>query len=147
MPILQKINYIDRQRIIDINKKIIRLWNDRYTDRFESVNVGTDRIDNVLQIVESTGNDLPIENMIIEKAAYLVGGLTWAQAFSGGNKRTAILSCALFLSQNGYRLNIPADENPQIRQLLFSIQEERSEINRQIIEKIILYITKHVSVA
>ncbi|QLH09432.1 Fic family protein [Candidatus Nitrosotenuis sp. DW1] len=143
---MQEIRYIDRQRIIDINKKIIRLWNARHTDRLESVNVGTDRIDGVLQIVVSAGNDLPFENMIIEKAAYLVGGLAWAQAFSGGNKRTAVLSCSLFLSQNGHRLNIPDDENPQLRQLLYDIQEERSEINRQIIEKIILYITKHISV-
>lgn len=147
MPILQKIKYIDRQRIIDINKKIIHLWNTRHSDRPESINVGTDRIDAVLQIVENTGNDLPFENRIIEKAAYLAGGLAWAQAFSVGNKRTATLSCALFLSQNGYRLNIPDDENPQFRQFLFDIQEERSEINRQIIEKIILYIIKHVGVA
>ena len=142
-----KINYINRQRIIDINKKIIRLWNTWHPDRPESFDVGIDRIDRVLQIVENTGNDLPFENMIIEKAAYLVGGLAWAQSFSGGNKRTAILSCAVFLSQNGYRFNIPTDENPQLRQLLFDIQEERSEINRQIIEKIILYITNHVSTA
>ena len=85
------------------------------------------------------------EKALIEKAAYLIGGLAWAQAFSGGNKRTAILSCALFFSQNGYHLNIPTDENPQLRQLLYDIQEERSEINCQIIEKIISYITKHVS--
>lgn len=144
---MQEIRYIDRQRIIDINKKIIYLWNARHSDRPEVINVGTDRIDRILQIVESVGNDLSLDNKIIEKAAYLVGGLAWAQAFSGGNKRTATLSCALFLSQNGYRLNIPSDENPQLRQLLFDIQEERSEINRKIVEKIILYITKHVIVA
>jgi len=52
-------------------------------------------------------NQALFENRIIEKATCLVGRLACAQAFSGGNKRTAILSCALFLSQNGHRLNIP----------------------------------------
>jgi prophage maintenance system killer protein len=64
---------------------------------------------------------------------------------SGANKRTAILTCTVFLLQNGYQLNIPQNENPELRQLLFDIQEERGQINRQVIDKIILYIGKHVS--
>jgi hypothetical protein len=34
-----------------------------------------------------------------------------------------------------------------LRQLLFDIQEERTGVNREIIDKLILYITKYVSKA
>lgn len=139
------IKYVDRQRIIDINKKIIELWNSRHPDRPEYFAVGADRIDEVLDIVKNAANDLDYEKSLIEKAAYLVGGLAWNQAFSGANKRTAILTCTLFLLENGYGLNIPQSRNPELRQLLFDIQEERCDVNRETIDKIILYIAKQVS--
>ena len=139
------IKYLDRQRIVDVNRKIIHLWNARHPNKPESIDVGADRLDQVLDIVKNTANDLPFEKSLIEKAAYLLGGIAWAQPFSGANKRTAILSCTIFLSENGYSLNIPQNRNPELRQLLFDIQEERSKINRKIIAQIILYITKLVS--
>lgn len=141
---IKPIKYIDRNRIIDFNRKIIQLWNSRYPDRPEYFDVGIDRIDEVLKIVKDVANDLEHEKSLIEKAAYLVGGLAWNQAFSGANKRTAILTCTLFLFENGYKLNIPQNRNPELRQLLFDIQEERGSINRKIVDKIILYITKLV---
>jgi len=139
------IKYLDRQRIVDVNRKIIHLWNARHPDKPESIGVDADRLDHVLDIVKNIANDLPFEKSLTEKAAYLVGGIAWAQPFSGANKRTAILSCTIFLSENGYSLNIPRNRNPELRQILFDIQEERSKINRKIIAKIILYITKLVS--
>lgn len=121
------------------------MWDERHPERPESVAVGTDRLDEVLEIVSNSANDMPFEQALIEKAAYLMGGLAWCQAFSGANKRTAILTCTIFLLQNGYRLDIPQNENPELRQLLFDIQEERGQINRQIIVKLMLYIRKHLS--
>jgi death-on-curing family protein len=121
------------------------MWNQRHPESPEFIDVGTDRLDEVLTIVKNSANDLPFEQALIEKAAYLVGGLAWCQAFSGANKRTAILTCTIFLLQNGYQLNIPQNENPELRQLLFDIQEERSQLDRQVIDKIILYIRKHAS--
>jgi len=144
---LPKINYVEIDTIITINRRIIELWNKRHSDKPEFLDVGIDRIEEVLDKVKSVANDLEFENMLIEKAAYLVGGLAWSQAFSGGNKRTAILTCTVFLLQNGYRLNIPQNKNPELRQLLFDIQEERGEIRREIIVKIILYIRKYLSKA
>jgi death-on-curing family protein len=142
---MKKIIYVDREKIIKINKKLIIIWNKRHPERPEFINVGTDRLDEVLDIVRETANDLTHERSMIEKAAYLVGGLAWCQAFSGANKRTAILTCTIFLLQNGYHLNIPQNQNPELRQLLFDIQEERGQINREVIDKIILYIRKHVN--
>lgn len=121
------------------------MWNKRHPERPEFVDVGVDRINEVLTVVKNSANDLPFEQAIIEKSAYVVGGLAWCQSFSGANKRTAILTCTIFLLQNGYRLSIPHNENPELRQLLFDIQEERGQINRQVIEKLILYIRNHVS--
>lgn len=142
---MKDILYVDREKIIAINKTIIRMWNKRHPERPEFVDVGVDRIDEVLAVVKNSANDLPFEQAIIEKSAYLVGGLAWCQAFSGANKRTAILTCTIFLLQNGYRLGIPHNENPELRQLLFDVQEERGQINRQVIEKLILYIRNHVN--
>jgi prophage maintenance system killer protein len=121
------------------------MWNQRHPENPEFIDVGTDRLDEVLTIVKNSANDLPFEQALIEKAAYFVGGLAWCQAFSGANKRTAILTCTVFLLQNGYQLNIPQNENPELRQLLFDIQEERGQLDRQVIDKIILYIRKHAS--
>jgi len=106
--------------------------------------VGTDIIDEVLQTVKNAANELPFEKALVEKAAYLIGGLAWAQAFSGGNKRTALLTGIVFFSQNGYRLNVPQSRNAELRQLLFDIQEERTGISREIIDKLMLYIIKYV---
>jgi len=144
---LPKINYVEIDTIITINKRIIKLWNERRPNKPEFFDVGTDRIEEVRDKVKSVANDLDLENMLIEKAAYLVGGLAWNQPFSGGNKRTAILTCTIFLLQNGYRLNIPQNKNPELRQLLFDIQEERDEIRREIIVKRMLYIRKHLGKA
>lgn len=136
---------MDRDKIITINRTIIKMWNKRHPERPEFIDVGTDRIDEVLMMVKNLANDLPFEQALIEKAAYLVGGLAWCQAFSGANKRTAILTCTIFLLQNGYRLSIPHNENPELRQLLFDIQEERGQVNQQVIDELILYIRKHLS--
>lgn len=144
---MQEIKYIDRQRIIDINLLITTKWNEKYPDKLEFVDVGTNRIDEVLQIVRNAANELPWEKALIEKAAYLIGGLAWTQAFSGENKRTALLTGIVFFSQNGYRLNVPQNKNAELRQILFDIQEERAEINREIIDKLMLYIIKYVSKA
>ncbi|MDE1764218.1 MAG: Fic family protein [Thaumarchaeota archaeon] len=141
---MNKILYVDRKKIIIINQKIIKMWNQRHPHKSEFVDMGASRIDEVLTMVKNSANELSFEQALIEKAAYLVGGLAWCQAFSGANKRTAILTCTIFLLQNGYRLNIPQNENPELRKLLFDIQEERNHINRQVIDKIILYIRKHV---
>lgn len=139
------IKYIDIQRIIDINQKIIEIWNARHPEGPETFNVSRDRIEEVLDIVKNSGNGIEFEKSLITKAAYLVGGLAWNQAFSGANKRTAILTSTIFLANNGYSLNIPQNRNPELRQLLFEIQEQREDIDKEMIDKLILYISKQVS--
>jgi death-on-curing family protein len=139
------IRHLDTQRIIDINKKIIESWNSRHFDNPEHFQYNKDRIDEVLEIVRNVADDLDHKRTLVEKAAFLVGGLAWNQPFSGANKRTAILCCTIFLSENGYQLNIPENQNPELRQMLFDIQEHRNEINKEIISKLVLYIAKFLN--
>jgi hypothetical protein len=78
------------------NKKIIDEWNARHPELPEFVNASETRLDEVLHIVEKAGDKLEIRDQIIVKTAHLLGGLPWVQAFTGGNKRIAILSITIF---------------------------------------------------
>lgn len=137
-------NYIERDLIIEINKKIIEAWNKRHPEQPEFIGVSINRIDKVLDIVKRVGNDLDYCECLIVKAAHLIGGLAWAQAFSGANKRTAMLSGSVFLNKNRLRLELPSEQYGELRKLLFEIQEERERLNPKTMEEIILYIQSNV---
>ncbi len=142
---MKKIVYVDRQIIIEINKGIIEKWNARHTERPEFIDVGTDRLDEVLNIVKNAANDPEFEQSLVIKTAHLIGGLAWCQAFSGANKRTAISTGNLFLQINGYKFRkIPIAEQRKVRQLLFDIQEERGQLNEQTMTQIILYTERNI---
>lgn len=138
-----EIKYVEKSFIIELNKKIIDEWNARHPQLPEFVNVSEARLDEVLQIVEKAGNQLVTRDQIITKAAHLLGGLAWAQAFSGGNKRTAILSTTVFLRRNGLSMTFPREEQRELRQFLFAIQEDREQLQQEIIDKLILYIRRN----
>ncbi len=140
---LLEIKYVEKSFIIELNKKIIGEWNARHPQLPEFVNVSETRLDEVLQIVENVGNPLVTKDQIITKAAHLLGGLAWAQAFSGGNKRTAILSTTVFLRRNGLSITFPREEQLELRQFLFAIQEDREQLQQEIIDKLILYIRRN----
>lgn len=117
--------YLDRDYLIEINKKIITTWNKRHPEQPEFLDVGIDRLDKILNIVRNTGNATQNENgALIIKASHLIGGLAWVRAFSGANKRTAVLSGTLFLRKNRLGLNLPREKYGPLRKLLFEIQED-----------------------
>jgi prophage maintenance system killer protein len=97
-----------------------------------------------LEIVRQAGKESDLKEKIIIKAAHLLGGLAWTQAFSGANKRTAILSTTVFLRRNGLRLRIPKEQRHELRKMLFEVQEQRTTLLRPIINKMILYIKGNV---
>jgi prophage maintenance system killer protein len=72
--------------VIDINKVIIQEWLEQNPTAFEAVNVNRDELRNILKMVDKQEN-------LIMKTSYILGGISWAQPFSGGNKRTAFV-CA-----------------------------------------------------
>lgn len=135
-----EIRYLEPELITEINRKIIEEWNRRHSEQSEFINVSRIRLDEVLQIVKQAGKESDPEEKIIIKGAYLLGGLAWAQAFSGANKRTAILCTTVFLRRNGLRFTIPKEQQRELRKMLFEIQEQRDTLQPTIINKIILYI-------
>jgi len=139
-----KIKYVERSFITELNKKIIDEWNARHPESPEFVNASEARLDEVLHIVDKAGDKLEIRDQIIIKAANLLGGLAWVQAFSGGNKRTAILSTTIFLRRNGLNMTFPREAQRELRRLLFEIQEDRGQLQQGIIDKLILYIRRNI---
>ncbi|MDH2907054.1 MAG: Fic family protein [Candidatus Nitrosotalea sp.] len=124
--------------VIEINKGIIQEWLEQNPTAFEAVNANRDELKNILNMVNKQEN-------LIMKASYILGGISWAQPFSGGNKRTAFVCADTLLRLNGFRLAID-DENEQeyLRKLLLEVQEERSKLNEDAMAKIILYVSKRI---
>ncbi len=139
-----QIRYIEPELIIEINRKIIEEWNDRHPEQPEFIDVARSRLNEVLELVRQAGEGSDPEEKLIIKSAYLLGGLAWAQSFSGANKRTAILSTTVFLRRNGLRFTIPKIQQRELRKMLFDVQEQRDTPPLAIIDKIILYIKGNV---
>lgn len=138
-----KIQYLEQDLIIEINRKIIEEWNDRHPESPEYIDVSRSRLDEVADMVQKTEKDSDLREKIITKAAYLLGGLAWAQAFSGANKRTAVLATTIFLRRNGLRFTIPKERQRELRKMLFEVQDQRDIPRPEIIDKIILYIKEN----
>lgn len=97
-----------------------------------------DRLSEVLTLAQK--HDEPIV-----QAAYLLAGISWAQPFSGSNKRTGIVSADTLLRINGLMLVIAAESDiAYLQSLLYEIQESRSELDDMTLAKIILYVTKRI---
>ncbi|WP_162287744.1 Fic family protein [Candidatus Nitrosotalea okcheonensis] len=127
-----QIHYLEKSLVIELNKKIIVEWNERHPELPEYIAESGSGLDEVLSMVEKTGNDeVDHKDKIIVKAAHLLGGMSWAQSFSGANKRTAILSTTIFLRRNELSIKFPPEEQRELRQLLFKIQEERENFRQR----------------
>ena len=139
-----QIHYLEKSLVIELNEKIIVEWNNRHPESPEYMAESGSGLDEVLSIVKKAGNDqADHKDKIIVKAAHLLGGIPWAQSFSGANKRTAILATTIFLRRNGLSIKFPPEEQRELRKLLFKIQEERGELQTEIIDRLILYIRKN----
>ncbi|MGH9999494.1 MAG: Fic family protein [Nitrosopumilaceae archaeon] len=129
---------LTKELIIEINKGIIHEWLEKNPAASEAINVNQDELDKVLQMVDEQEN-------FIMKTSYLLGGISWAQPFSGGNKRTAVVCGDTLLRMNGLKLVIDNETDEEyLRKLLFEIQGERSELNGVTMAKIILYVSKRI---
>lgn len=129
---------LTEELIIEINKGIIQEWLEQNPTAFEAINVNHDKLKEILTIVNKQEN-------LIMKAAYLLGGISWSQPFSGGNKRTAFVCADTILRLNGFRFSIESEnEQEYLRKLLLEIQDERSRLNEDVMAKIILYVSKRI---
>lgn len=129
---------LTKELIIEINKGIIHEWIEKNPSKIEAINANQDKLDEILKMVNSQDN-------IIMKASYVLAGISWAQPFSGGNKRTATVIADTLLRMNGFKFVVD-DENDieYLRKLLLEIQEERSKLNEDTMAKIILYVSKRI---
>lgn len=124
--------------VIEINKGVIREMLEKNPTAPESISVNQEELDKILQMVNAQ------EHMIM-KASYLLGGISWAQPFGGGNKRTAVVCADTLLRMNGFKLVIANETDEEyLRKLLFEIQGERGELNTVTMAKIILYVSKRI---
>jgi prophage maintenance system killer protein len=129
---------LSKDVIIRINKGIVHEWNEQNPQNPEVFAVGEDRLDDVLSMVNKQSGP-------IEQACYLLAGISWAQPFSGGNKRTAFVCADTWLRMNGYRLVIDSETDQEyLRSLLFEIQESRTDLDDLTLAKIMLYVTKRI---
>jgi prophage maintenance system killer protein len=129
---------LTKKIIVEINKGILKEWNEKNPTNKETIAVNVDRLDEVLGMVQK--HDEPIV-----QAAYLLAGISWAQPFSGGNKRTGIVCADTLLRINGLMLVIEAESDiSYLQNLLYEIQESRSELDDMTLAKIILYVTKRI---
>jgi prophage maintenance system killer protein len=126
-----EIKYVEESLIVELNKKIIDEWNVRHFELLEFINASDTRLGEVLTIVEKAGNEYEITDKIIVKAAHLLGGLAWAQAFSGGNKRAAILSTTVFLRKNGFSMTFPREEQRELRLCYFIYKKKEVKYSKK----------------
>lgn len=88
----QEINYIEKDEILDIYRKIMRHYGRVHKTPH------TEKIDNILQIVKQHKGD------IFEKAAVFIKEIVTAKPrpFVDGHKRVAWIAAVRFLELNGY---------------------------------------------
>lgn len=103
-----------------------------------------DELELVLQKINSVRNSGNFKENLIIKAAHIMGAVSWAQPFVSANKRTGILVAATFLDENGYSIEISKDDEVYLREILYRIQDNRSELDSSIIGELILYISKKI---
>ncbi len=135
---------VDKQYLIDTNKLIIEDWNRTHPNDPQPLGVRRPEIDNVIPMVEEYDkSNLKLEDLI-KKASYLMAIISWLQPFLDGNKRTGIISSGKFLRDNGLDLHIEKKDEPEIRNLLYDIQDQRTSLDHSIVAKIIIYTTKRI---
>ena len=130
--------HLPKEIIIQINKGIIEEWNQKNPMKKETFHADGDRLTEVLDMVRKYDD-------FITKSAIIMGGIAWAQPFSGANKRTGVVCADTWLRINGYTLTTEGDEDREyLRSLLFEIQEKREEVDDFTLAKIILYVAKRL---
>lgn len=136
---------LEKHLFIETNQKIINEWQKKHSDTLDVHHTRIDDLESVLQIIDNVGNSVNSKENLIIKAAYIMGATSWAQPFVAGNKRTGILVAATFLNENGYSIEISKDDEIYLREVLYRIQDSRSELDSSIIGELILYISTKIS--
>jgi prophage maintenance system killer protein len=136
---------VDTQYLIEANEKLVTRWNKLHPyETPQALGVRRPEIDDIIPMVEKYDKSNMELDDFIKKASYLMAIISWVQPFLDGNKRTGIVSAIKFLIDNGYNLNIEKKDEPEIRSLLYDIQDQRTSLDHSVVEKIIFYIRKRI---
>ncbi len=134
---------VDKQYLIDVNRLILKKWNILHPEDPQAMGVRGE-IDNIISEVEIYDKSNNKIEDLIRKASYLMAIISWSQPFLDGNKRTGIVSAIKFLYDNGYDLNIEKQDEPEIRNLLYHVQDQRTDLDHSVVKQIIIYTTKRI---
>lgn len=136
---------VDKQYLIDLNKKILETFTKKYPGTPVPLVVRAE-IDDVLPYVENIESSGDEEKDLVKQAGYLMSYISWSQPFADGNKRTGWISATKFLRDNGYDLDLSSqDDQKEIRKLLYDIQDQRANLDDSIVQQIIIYISKRIT--
>ena len=129
---------ITKKDIIAINKGILEEWLNEHPNEHEGISANEKELTKILKLVKE-------QESPIAKAAYLMGGISWAQPFGGGNKRTGFVCADTLLRMEGYKMVIDTEEDREyLKKLLWEIQESRHEMNSFTLAKLVLYVAKRI---
>ena len=135
---------LDEQYLIETNEQILKN-HEKLTGQQVWIEVIPKNIARVFPKVNSVGNSGNKEEDLVEKAAYIMAVIPWAQAFFDGNRRTGIVAARTFLHDNGYDLDIdPEDENLELRKLLSEIKKHYTDLEPGIMKQMSFYISKRL---
>lgn len=129
----------------ELLKNVIRANHHIVNHRKEKFGCVLERLLNVFNKVNSFNDIVDRKERIIKKAAHILGGLTWSQPFSNGNKRTALTISIYFLRKNGFDLPIMSKGEEKE---LFDLLEKtifKDESDETIISEVEDYLSKKVT--
>lgn len=129
----------------ELLKNVIRANHHIVNHRKEKFGCVLERLLNVFNKVNSFNDIVDRRERIIKKTAHILGGLTWSQPFSNGNKRTALTISIYFLRKNGFDLPIM---NKGEEKELFDLLEKtifKDESDETIISEVEDYLSKKVT--
>ena len=129
----------------ELLKNVIRANHHIVNHRKEKFGCVLERLLNVFNKVNSFNDIVDRKERIIKKTAHILGGLTWSQPFSNGNKRTALTISIYFLRKNGFDLPIMSKGEEKE---LFDLLEKtifKDESDETIISEVEDYLSKKVT--
>lgn len=126
------LNYPSLNAIKEFNKITVTERNEVYSLEEPQT------LERILERMREIGEEIPLDQAIVKKAAKLLHGITLLQPFYEGNKETALAATKAFLALNGYGLYAT---NEELFVLLTSIVYGSQDLN-SVEQFLILHVRK-----
>lgn len=135
---------LDKNFIIETNKKIVEKWNEVHPKQQENIWARAGEVQDVIDMINSVVDEEKTYENLIKRSAYTIGYISWVQPFISANKRTGLLVAQTLIEESGYLLEIAPEDETYLRKLLYKVQEYRAKLDESVIAELILYISKHI---